>query len=66
MKLATVLLIFTRIFVLSCYSNASTPAKPTSNNGVTIESRSTELASKQQPSTSYTSKSDDELEIYSE
>ena len=64
MKLTVVLAVLIGILVLACSSNASTPVKSTSNNGATIESRDRELASNQQPSTSFTSKSDDELEIY--
>ncbi len=51
MKLTVVLAVLIGTLVLACSSNASTPVKSTSNNGATIESRDTELASNQQPST---------------
>ncbi len=52
MKLTVVLAVLIGTLVLACSSNPSTPVKSTSNNGATIESRDTELASNQQPSTS--------------
>ena len=52
MKIPVVLVVLLGTLVVACSSNASTPVKSTSNNGATIESRDTELASNQQPSTS--------------
>jgi len=66
MKLAIVLAIFTGILVLSCSSDSDIPSESTSNSGSTIETRAAKLPPKQQPYTSSSAKSEEELGIYFE